>query len=151
MNKQKSEYRMGVGASSVLMVLVVLVLTALGMLSFTSAKNAQVLTRRNLAMTTAYYEAAAQAQQKLAALDAWLAAEENPSVASAMRVEGISLSEENGETRFSFDVDAGYGRFLKVAGVFMSEKGKRYRVTRHELVPDYSDAWEDQYYELLGE
>ena len=39
--KQKSEYRVGIGASSILMILVVLALTALALLSYNSARSTE--------------------------------------------------------------------------------------------------------------
>jgi len=69
MSRPKAEYRVGVGASSIMMILVVLAMTALSLLSFSSAQRAEVMGKRSMMMTTAYYEAAAMAQQKLAVMD----------------------------------------------------------------------------------
>lgn len=73
MSKPKTEYRVGVGASSILMILVVLALTALSLLSFSGARHAEVMAKRNVDMVTAYYAATAEAQEKLAVLDSMLA------------------------------------------------------------------------------
>ncbi len=158
-SRQKAEFRMGVGASSVLMVLVVLVLTALGLLSFSSAKNAQALTRRNLAMSVGYYQAAAKAQQKLAAMDETLAgllqkgeALTLPAITESFQNAGLSdvvVEEEGADADFSFSVDAEYDRSLEVAGKISLQGSPRYRVTRHELISEYVGG--DEYYELLGD
>ncbi|MEA4999990.1 MAG: hypothetical protein VB087_11435 [Candidatus Limiplasma sp.] len=67
--KPKAEYRVGVGASSILMILVVLSLAALSLLSLQAARTNAALTERNLRMTLAYYDAAAEVQRTLAAMD----------------------------------------------------------------------------------
>jgi len=69
MSKPKAEYRVGVGASSILMILVVLAMTALSLLSFSSAQKAEVMGKRSVTMITAFYEAAANVQYKLAVID----------------------------------------------------------------------------------
>ncbi len=71
MNKtnQQQEYRMGVGASSVLMIFVLLSLTTLSVLSFASARADLTLTQRRQIQVEAYYTAAAEAQRILASLD----------------------------------------------------------------------------------
>ena len=78
MSKPKAEYRVGVGASSIMMILVVLAMTALSLLSYSSAQKAEVMGKRSMTMVTAYYEASAEVQQKLAVMDDILAeAEQN--------------------------------------------------------------------------
>lgn len=71
MNKTP-EYRVGIGASSILMIFIVLSLTTLGVLSFASARANLALTTRRTAQVEAYYEAAAQAQTILSEVDAAL-------------------------------------------------------------------------------
>ena len=72
MKKQDSQQRVGVGVSSVLMILVVLAMTALSLLAFGSARSNESMTRRNADVGTAYYVAADQAQRTLAEVDALL-------------------------------------------------------------------------------
>ena len=157
--RAKTEYRVGVGASSILMVLVVLALTAVSLLSFQSALNAEALTNRNLQMTTAYYEASARVQQKLAAMDAALAgagAEETfdeEDVTAALEL--LGLAELNvWQTRdglaFSFVEDAEDDRRIEVQGFLTLTESTRYRVTRHQLV---SAPMEDEEfpYQLITE
>ena len=47
MKKQENQQRVGVGISSVLMILVVLAMTALSLLAFGSARSNDSMTRRN--------------------------------------------------------------------------------------------------------
>lgn len=66
--------RIGPGASTVLMILLMLCLTLLGVLSLNTAQNDLVITERALQAETAYYQAQLQASCSLAELDEALAA-----------------------------------------------------------------------------
>ena len=136
--KQKTEYRVGVGASSILMILVVLALTALSLLSLSSARNNQALSDRTLSMTVQYYEAAATAQRKLAAMDAALAQHAGAALSraewqSVFDAAGLSDVGLTGALAFAFTVDAGAGRTLAVEGMLTPDALPRYRLTCHEL------------------
>lgn len=63
----------GMGASSLLMILVILCLTTLGVLALTSALAEYRLSARTAQNSAAYYEASANAQEELALLDQTLA------------------------------------------------------------------------------
>ncbi len=139
LRKSGSEYRVGVGASSVLMVLVVLALAALSLLSLGSARSNASLSDRNRTMTLGYYQAAAQTQQTLAAMDEL--AQENASVVTDTSgwnalfarngLGNITIGEDG---NFSFALDAGAQRSLVVEGTFSPSLSPRLKLTRHELV-----------------
>ncbi len=163
MSKQRSknEYRVGVGASSILMVLVVLALTAVGLLSFSSARNLEVLTRRNVEMTSAYYTASAEVQKKLAVMDAKLvetqaAGTVDPQVVlAALESVGIATEadpQKAGQLKFAFSQDAGHRRHIDVAGVIALSSSSRYQVTQYQLVSEpVDDSYDYDQYHLLGE
>jgi len=139
----KTEFRVGVGASSILMVLVVLALTAVSLLSFQSALNAEALTNRNLQMTTAYYEASARAQERLAAMDAVLAEAGAEGVADAKGIFDrlvtlnfleLKVWQADDGLAFSFAEDAQDDRRVEVQGFLTPSEPVRYRVTRYQLV-----------------
>ena len=139
--KHKTDYRIGIGASSILVILVVLALTALSLLSYNSAHTNKALTARNRDMTVAYYDASATAQRCLAELDAALLAHRDEATdIEAWRVAlqklpfDIELTDIGAEIRFDFSVDAGSNRSIEVSGVLTPAAATRYRVTRHELV-----------------
>lgn len=73
MNKHESGHRIGPGASTVLLILLVMCLTLLGVLSMAQARNDLAITRRALQAEQVYYQARIQAESALAALDAGLA------------------------------------------------------------------------------
>lgn len=136
--KLKQDYRIGIGASSILLILVVLALAALSLLSLGSAKNNAALTERNLNMTLSYYQAAAKAQRTLAMMDSLvsdrsvqnLTAEEWTTLFSAHGLNGITVSDG---MAFSFSIDAGAERILVVEGKFSPQGTPRLTLTRHEL------------------
>ena len=143
-SKSKTEYRVGVGASSILMVLVVLALTAVSLLSYKSAKNAEVLTHRNLQMTTAYYDASAEVQMKLAAVDVWAAelaaaGGEIDVGAFLAKMEELDMAEaqaweEGNGICFSFVEDASHERHIQVEGKISAYETVRCEISRHQLV-----------------
>ena len=81
--------RMGVGASSILFILVVLSLTLFAVLSFVQARSDAALTNRTAQSVEAYYDADARAQQMLAQIDDSLKSGGQPT-----DVEGVLLQSE---------------------------------------------------------
>lgn len=143
--KQKTEYRLGVGASSILMILVVLSLAAISLLSLHAARNNAALTQRNLEMTVAYYQAAAEVEQTLAAMDELMVqhggAEQGLSTADWMldfqAQHGITFSSDQ---TFAFFTDAGAERSIAVEGYLTPGSSPCYTLTRHELLPSSAAA-----------
>ena len=72
MSRSGGTYRIGTGATSLLMILVVLCLTALSVVSYTSAHSELSITRRATKVQEAVYAATAEGYDRLAALDAAL-------------------------------------------------------------------------------
>lgn len=140
MNRPKQEYRVGIGASTMLTIFVVLCLAALSLISLSGAQGDAALTARAAAMTRGYYEASDRAQRILARLDAALAAARAEAAGAAdyqarlanLALDGVSLAFREGI--LSFEVDAGGGRALSVA-VRPSAPGERprYALVRYAL------------------
>lgn len=70
--RQRLEYRIGPGMTSLLMVFMVLCLATLAILAYAGTRADSTLTQRNVESSTAYYAASARAQQALYDLDAEL-------------------------------------------------------------------------------
>lgn len=117
--------RTGVGASSILLIIVVVCLTLFGVLAFVSARNDAALTTRTAAAAQAYYEADAAAQRALSAVDAWLLS------GGAGEPEGVTLIRE-GDTA-SFSISSSDGHALQVT---LSLAGGRCAVTGYRYLPD---------------
>jgi len=137
--KQRSDYRVGVGATSILMILVVLALAALSLLSLSSARNNETLAQRNLSMTLSYYQAAAEAQRTLAAMDTLISenragAQDADDWNALFADHGLETVTVNEDGTFSFSLDAGAERALVVEGALTPNASPRYTLTRHELV-----------------
>lgn len=153
-SSNKSEYRVGIGASSVLMILVVLAMTALGLLSLGSARQTEAQTERNLQTTVAYYEAAARIQQKLLligeAAREYAAQEGAPdSWFDTHAIDGVQWTQSDATVGFMLSEPMDDEHVIAARGVLGG--GARPTLTQHTLIstkPLGDDAGE---LELLGE
>lgn len=147
-NRQKTEYRVGTGAASLLMVFVVLCLAALAILAFSTARADMSMTRRNVMMIDEYYRAANLAQRAIAEIDAQIAqlqARAQGDEAAVERglpeitVEGIAI--EVDQLALSFRVDVGHDRVIDVK-LIVNPLGSeaRYEIVRHKMVV-LDDNW----------
>ena len=98
--------RMGVGSSSILLIIVVLSLTLFAVLSLVQARSDAALTDRTALSASAFYDADARAQQMLALVDG--AVKRGASPAS---VEGVT---QQGENEYSFSIGSFDGHALNV-------------------------------------
>lgn len=138
MNRPKQEYRVGIGASTMLTIFVVLCVTTLAMLAMSGARGDAALSSRAMEMTRGYYEASDRAQRILAQVDA--AVKDAASSASSqdalgeklsnLLIDDVSLDYKGGI--LSFNVDAGGGRMLSVAAR-PSLKSPRLQIVRYQL------------------
>lgn len=99
--------RMGVGASSILLILVVVSLTLFASLALIQARSDAALTEKTYVSTAAYYDADARAQYMLAALDDAL---QNGQALESM--DGITLQEDGS---YAFSVGSSDGHTLHVS------------------------------------
>lgn len=123
MNKRPVS-RAGVGASSILLIMVVLCLTAFGVLTLVSARVDEKLAERTAVAARAYYAADAAAQKKLAVIDAAI-----KDGADLTEIEGVSAS---GDTA-AFSVPLGDGRTLSVT---LSVSGGAYQIISYRTAAD---------------
>ena len=153
MKKQDTQQRVGVGVSSVLMILVVLAMTALSLLAFGSARSNESMTRRNADIGASYYVAADQAQRKLAEIDAvllkgqaeaadilWYEENSPEDVIWEESMEGIT---------FTFSVKTDYQQAVSIQGL-VTDGPQRYSITAHQVV-DSSVELEEDYFVLMGD
>ena len=88
--RRKGNFHLGVGASSILMIFVVLCLTTFGILSYVTANADNKISTKNAETVENYYAATAIAEQKLQKIDeALLSAREDAAKASV----GIALTQ----------------------------------------------------------
>ncbi len=150
--KQSAEYRVGVGAPVILMILVVVSLTVLSLLSWISARFDANYSQRNIDMTTAYYEAAVQVQQSLMELDGQLKAayqQSDDSETYDQKLAGLGMDENR---MIVWEVDAKSDRSL-IAEIYLSEYDQadrqRYELRAHWLRDDYEWS-EEQTRQIFG-
>ena len=98
--------RMGVGTSSILLILVVVSLTLFASLSLIQARADASLTEKTAVSTAAYYEADARAQVVLAALD--------DAIAQGLSLESLDGVTKQADGTYAFSVDASDGHALMV-------------------------------------
>lgn len=98
--------RAGVGASSILLILVVVSLTLFASLALIQARSDAALTEKTAASAAAFYDADARAQRMIAALDDALAARTAPE-----SIDGVT---QQAEGIYAFSVESSDGHVLNV-------------------------------------
>ena len=121
--------RMGVGASSILLILVVVSLTLFASLSLIQARGDATLTQKTAESIATYYEADARAQEKLAALDDALQQGNLPE-----SVEGV-VKQPDGTLSFSITAEDGH-----TLNVLIDSTGNRCNILayRYENTNDWA-------------
>lgn len=137
MKRAQTEYRVGTGASSLLMLLVILSLTTLGILSFTSADADLRLTERNARMVEAYHEAQSAFEEALSLVDEYLCLVPADSDFRATLPDGSIgradyVWQEDGTLLLS--VDAGFDRSLQGTLCLFPKDAERWKLVRYALV-----------------
>lgn len=152
MSKQRMEYRIGVGAPVILMILVVVALAVLSLLSWIGARNDAGYSSRSIQMTAAYYQAAEQAQMNLMALDEQLLAAWRDSEDAAAYDEYLCALGMDAQRILRWTEDAGDERSLVVEirlTPYEQVENSRYEITGHWLRDD--SQWEnEQELNLIG-
>lgn len=143
--RQRVEYRVGPGMTSLLMVLMVLCLATLAILAYASMRVDSTLTEKSVATTVAYYQAEETAQSGLYQLDRMLSEKRAEAQGDAdAYIEGVrealDLSGEDAGTGplvHTMQAALGDGRVLRVTvEIPRSLEGPRYQETHHQVVND---------------
>lgn len=137
--RQKGSFRISTGASSIVMIFVVLCLTVFAVLSFVSADADYRLSERAADSTEYYYKADTEMQAAIAAVDALLK-EGSPDSAFTSSAIGAQLSRPSVDT-LQLTVAVDQNRQLEVTLNIPGEGGARYRVTRYQVV--VTRLWEE--------
>lgn len=134
------EYRIGPGAASLMLLVVVLSMSALGMLAMMSARSDESLSLRSQDVARQVAELNVSAEQSLARLDAVLA--EEPEAGMTLLGRTVSWTETNDE-----------GRTL-ICAVELQERGAfpRYVKAVYRLVTDEGEPdGEERLFDAAGE
>lgn len=134
--------RMGVGASSILFILVVVSLTLFSVLSLLQARADAALTEKTAVSVNAYYDADARAQKTLALIDGALHRGD-----ALESVEGVA---KTGEGEYAFAIDASDGHTLSVT---LRVASGEYAVTsyRYANSAEWTGASEDTLWQGDGQ
>ena len=147
--KRKGQSAVGLGAASLIMILLVLCLSLMGILSLMSARAELNLSRRHAQLAAQYAEASAKAQEALAKLDEQLmqihetSADEAAYMQGCMEIDSVGEAQvEWEETKAVLFVDAGQARTLQVELELKNWENapeQRFSVTGYQLVD--SNEW----------
>lgn len=143
---RKEESAAGLGAASLIMILLVLCLSLMGILSLMSARAELKLSRRHAQLAAQYAHASASAQEALAQLDTQLmqiyqaSAQEDAYVQACMEIAAVGEAHVAwNDTRAMLAVDAGEARTLQVEielETWENAANQRYLVTGYRLVDE---------------
>lgn len=142
--KRKNEIIPCIGASSILMIFVVLCLTTFAALSFATANADRKISEKNAESVKSYYQACSRIQLKLQKIDSALADAQAKSesgsyfdkiVSELAPDSSLSVSQPGGEMQISFSEHVDAGRKISViVSVNPSKSTPRYRLTEQRLV-----------------
>lgn len=144
---KRREYRIGPGAASLLLVVVVVSMSVLGLLALINARGDQKLTERGVQFAASEYTASAQAERRLAELDGVLALcarragshEEYMNLVLEELPDGMKME----ENIVSWEQESEYGRTL-ICGVEINPLGAQDRYTwkQHMFISSEDDSFE---------
>ena len=141
MSRKKSSITLGPGASSLILIFVVLSLTALGMLSLMTSRNDLRLAERSAQVTEAVYALNVRAEERRAELDGIVkACLENGNLAELENVLPEDVALEDGLLLFTVDDGA---RMLDCAlEIVPSGEEQRLAWVRYDLTSETGeDSW----------
>lgn len=158
--KRSEQARAGLGAASVVLILLVLCLALLGVLSLITAQHDLRMSKRDIELSTAYAMAAADAQRSLMELDRQLCAvcnesENEPEYESGcMKITQAGSAEviwKDGQSAsMTFDAGADRNIVVEIERRLWKEAEKaRFNVVAHTLV-DASDWTQTESLILMG-
>ncbi|MDO4546791.1 MAG: hypothetical protein Q4D04_01695 [Clostridia bacterium] len=149
-------FRIGPGAASLMLIVLVLCMSIVGILAFVSAVGDVKLSERSAEMTREYYAADGICSQRLAALDAALLKAEYNAVDDEAYIREITSSlgdEYHVDGReVTLMIDAKYDRHILCRAFIYTlgegPGGARYGILEHSLTDDME--WEEEYLDLFG-
>lgn len=143
---KRREYRIGPGAASLLLVVVVVSMSVLGLLALINARGDHKLTERGVQFAVSEYTASAQAEHRLAELDGVLAmcARQAGSEEEYRRLvsENLPAGMEMEADVVSWEQDSQHGRTLMCAvKIEPLEAGARYTWREHAFAAVEGEAF----------
>lgn len=131
---KKREYRIGPGAASLILVIVVLAMSIFALLSLWEADNSQALSKRAMTFAQEEYSLSSLAQRKLMELDAVIgkAEAENKEIRLALVKENLPEGFTMEENRVSAVISTGGVKELYIeAKILPADHAQSFQVTAH--------------------
>lgn len=116
----QTQYRVGTGASVMLLIFMVMSLATLGILSLMSARSDREMSMRSARYAQGYYQAQDSAQRRMAQLAQDIRGMDAQALAAYARDNGLDFA----DGRLRFSVDASYDRQLDIV-LAVEEDGLR--------------------------
>lgn len=144
--KKKTQMGLGVGASSILLIFVLLCLTTFATLSLVSAQADARLSGKTAESVSAYYEADARAEELLAEIDGALQSVPvgegylQACVGLLAALDGVDVSQDEDGLSVSYQVAAGENQQLQVTLEVPASGG--YRLTGWKMVN--TTQWQEE-------
>lgn len=134
----RTQYRVGVGTSSILMIFAILCLTTLGVLAFASGRADLALTERRTRHVETYYQASTEAQEVLQAIDALLLSYEGR---AALGDVAYVTAYDADELTIRVPVGDSQTLCMQLA-LHAPNAAARYTITRYEVV--FTGEWSNE-------
>ena len=143
--RRKSRISFGPGAASLILIVVILSMSVLGILALMNARNDMKLCERSVQVVQAGYELNAEAERKLASLDAIVAmyaakAENDDDYAAAVRAFLPADMAMSGR-EITWQVTDGVRTLECAVALNPLGKGQRLTWTNHRLTATTEDTW----------
>ncbi|MBR6186826.1 MAG: hypothetical protein IKQ41_11265 [Clostridia bacterium] len=147
--KKKSSISLGPGASSLILIFVVLAMTVLGMLSLMNSRNDIRLSERSVQVAEAIYGLNVQAEEKRAELEALLSQKRESAQTDEAYLENVAnaLPEEitmEGDV-LSWSESDGFRTLSCALKIDPLSEGGRTRWVKYRLVAETEDEWEEEW------
>ena len=141
----KSRVSFGPGAASLILIVVILSMSVLGILALMNARNDMKLCERSVQVVQAGYELNAEAERRLASLDAIVAmyaakAENDDDYAAAVRA-FLPLDMAMSGLEITWKVTDGVRTLECAVALNPLGKGQRLTWTNHRLTATTEDTW----------
>lgn len=138
---RSSAPRSGAGASSIMVIIMIVCMTVFGVLAIVSVRTEQQLSQKTTDTFVTRYEADAQAQRTIARIDEILLQSSSDTLrANIESIEGVTLSVDGTEIRFEQPIDDNISLVVVLGDLRPGAASNRYAILSYRQVNN--SAWD---------